>query len=222
VTVPNRIILRLAASDVPLSAAELSDGEAAQLTGLSSPTRRRTWLTARRALHSALAAAGLPEDTSTYAFPHRCASLSYADECAVAVAVEHRDVLGVGVDVENSPGPAPETAPLFLVEHEQQTLTAVPASRQRAELLRMWTVKEALYKADPANAGIDLRRYTVDRPLAHHGVARRAGSGGPAFRYLTLDLPRSILTVAVLLSGERSVHPWLTTTSPSSPTRSRR
>ncbi|MEV0186140.1 4'-phosphopantetheinyl transferase superfamily protein [Streptomyces sp. NPDC050625] len=206
-TAPDRVMLRLAASDVPLPVADLTDGEVAQLTRLQSQPRRRTWLTARRALRRALASAGLPEDTSAYAFPHPRASLSYAGECAVAAAVggDNRAVLGLGVDVENIPGPAPQTALLFLSEHEQQALTDLPAPRQRAELLRLWTAKEALYKSDPTQTGIDLRRYTLDLPLARHGVARLAGSDVAAFRYLSLDLPRGVLTVAVLLSQNGAI-----------------
>ncbi|MFF2518953.1 4'-phosphopantetheinyl transferase family protein [Streptomyces sp. NPDC058086] len=208
-TAPDRVMLRLAASDVPMSVADLTDGEVTQLTRLPSQPRRRTWLTARRALRRALASAGLPEDTSAYAFPHPRASLSYAGECAFAAAVggESRAVLGLGVDVdvENSPGPAPQTALLFLAEHEQQALTDLPAPRQRAELLRMWTAKEALYKSDPDQTGIDLRRYTLDLPLARRGVARLAGSDVAAFRYLSLDLPGGVLTVAVLLSQNGAI-----------------
>ncbi|MGW2973955.1 4'-phosphopantetheinyl transferase superfamily protein [Streptomyces mirabilis] len=116
------------------------------------------------------------------------------------VGGDTRDVLGLGVDMEISPGPTPRNALLFLAEHEQQALATVPLPQWQDELRRVWTTKEALYKADPANQGIDLRRYTLDRPLARHGVARLASAAMPAFRYLTLDLPGGVLTAAVLLS----------------------
>lgn len=197
-----RVHLRLAASSTPLPEADLTEGEAAQAAALPSAARRRSWLTARRALRRALAEAGLPADTSGYVFPHRCASISYACDYAVATVVggDTTSVLGVGVDVETGLPPAPETARLFLTEHERSALGALPAPRRRTELLRMWTVKEALFKADPDNTGIDLCRYTLNEPLARRGTARLAGTAVAAFRYLSLDLPRGALSVALRLS----------------------
>ncbi|AXG79865.1 4'-phosphopantetheinyl transferase family protein [Streptomyces paludis] len=194
--------LRLAGSRVPLPEADLTEGEAAQAAALNSPARRRSWLTARRALRRALTGTRLPQDTSGYTFPHRVASLSYARDHAVAAVAEGdtADVRGLGVDVETGDPPAPDTARLFLGARELSLLGTLTATERAAECRRMWTVKEALFKADAEDAVFDLRRYVLDEPGARHGVARRAGSDIPAFRYLTLELPTGALSVALKLS----------------------
>lgn len=192
--------VRLVAEWEPLSMHELTIGEKAQAAALPSDARRRSWLVARRALRRALADSRLPTDTSTYGFPHRRASLSYDRSYVVAAVADDAEVLiGVGVDVQTGRAPEPETARLFLAEHEREALESTPALRQRGELLRMWTVKEALYKADPDNAAtLDLRRYHLDDPRARCGEARTATAA--RFHYRTLALCQGFLTVALTLS----------------------
>ncbi|GDY32768.1 4'-phosphopantetheinyl transferase superfamily protein [Gandjariella thermophila] len=189
----------LAVSDTPLAVRDLTAGEAARLAERRSPRGRRLWLTARHALRRALLATGRPADTAAYRFPNRIASLSYAGDLAVAAVLtgDVGAVAGVGVDVEVGRYPEPRTAPLFLTGPELSWWDGAPAARRGAELLRLWTVKEALFKADPGNAGRTLRHYATDRPAARRGRATRPGA---EFRYASLALPRGALTVALGLS----------------------
>ncbi|MBU6533017.1 4'-phosphopantetheinyl transferase superfamily protein [Streptomyces sp. NPDC057245] len=197
------IRIRLAAGRSPLPVADLTPGEARQEAALPGERRRRHWRTARRALRTVLAGTGLHPDTSRHAFPHRLLSLSYAGPLAVAAAVVGGDaaaVAGTGVDIELGDPPPPQTARFFLGEHEHRHLLAAGAAERPKALLRYWTVKEALFKADPANAGTDLRRYLVDRPGQWRGAARLAGDARPRFRYASFDVPPGFLSVACMLS----------------------
>ncbi|MFX4293304.1 4'-phosphopantetheinyl transferase superfamily protein [Streptomyces bohaiensis] len=191
------LTLRVAIASHPLPVTALTPGEARQYARLTGGHRRRLWLTARRALRGALAAAGLDTDTSVHGFPQPRASLSYAGDLAVAVVAAGgaSALSGLGADIELRT-PAPGTARFFLTDREQDHLAALPAPRRPASLLRLWTVKEALYKADPDNARTRLRDYALDDPGARAGTARTVRAPTRDLPYLTLDLSRGCFSVA--------------------------
>jgi acyl carrier protein len=194
----------LVASTTPLEPSELTGGELAAYADLPHGPRRREWLTARRALRQALARLGRPADTSAYRFPSRAASLSHSAGASVAaVAVGGPGaVAGVGVDIELDRAARPGIAPFFLQGAELSWIAGIPGRLQPAALLRLWTVKEALFKADPVNAVTTLRDYAI-ADASYQGTAIRAGvAGAPAldFRYISIALPRGFLSVALALT----------------------
>jgi hypothetical protein len=150
---------------------------AGELAAAPDGPRRHDWLLGR----AALKAHGIG-DTSTVAFPNRCLSLTHSAGVAVAARCDG-DQAGVGVDLEGWRTIDPRTARFFLKPNEQ------------GDLLRLWTVKEALFKATPANAGAVLVDYEVDDPLAMEGTAR--DRHGRAFEYLSRRRPEGWLTIAV-------------------------
>ncbi|HJV08575.1 MAG TPA: hypothetical protein VJ653_02815 [Acidimicrobiales bacterium] len=166
------VALAVATTPAPLST--LTPGERAQLP---HGPRRHDWLLGRAALKAAGAG-----DTSLLAFPNRCLSLTHAAGVAVAARCDG-DQAGVGVDLEAWRTIDPQSAPLYLRPGED------------GDLLRLWTVKEALFKATPANAGVALVDYEVEDPLAYEGVA--ADRHGRTFEYQSRRRPEGWLTVAV-------------------------
>ncbi|GGK74811.1 phosphopantetheine-binding protein [Mangrovihabitans endophyticus] len=192
----------------PLPVAELTGGEAAQYAALPPHgPRRRAWLTGRHALRRALVWTGRPADTSRVTFPHDAVSLSYSGAIAVVAATDGA-VAGIGVDVETGPPPDIETARVFLRDGELRMLRRLPPPRQPGALLRWWTVKEALFKADPDNHLGGLRRYVLGTPPGGGGVARRAaGRCGAGLSYRSFALRRGYLSVALALDPTRSVPP---------------
>jgi acyl carrier protein len=200
----------LVASEAPLDARALTAGELTQVAALSGASRGALWLTARRALRRALAGTGRPTDTSAYRFPGPVASLSHSADLAVAavLAADHDGVVGVGVDIELDRVPDPRTASFFLTGSELGWLESVPADEVPAVLTRLWTVKEALFKADPANADTALRDYEVADPAAMRG--RATGPGEIDLQYVSLANPRGVLSVAVALSESWKVDPMQT------------
>ena len=194
----------LAVSDTPLDADELTGGEATVFAGLPGGPRRRMWLTARRALRQALSACGLPTDTSGCGLANPVASISHCADLAVAAVAVPRPVavVGVGVDIEIDRTLQPRTAPFFLTETERFWLATAPETDRSQELLRLWTVKEALFKADPSNNETVLREYCVASPPDYRGCAARicsARSESPEFWYVSFALPRGFLSVAMAL-----------------------
>src|SRR5688500_8593893 len=84
---------------------------------------------------------------------------------------------GVGVDIETGRRPPPRMARFFLTRKERRCL-GQPSPEQ---LLRLWTVKEALFKADPLNHRRVLADYALDDPLADAGCARVRQKPGNIF-----------------------------------------
>jgi len=204
----NAIPVLLVASEAPLDARALTAGELTQVAALSGARRGALWLTARRALRLALAGTGRPTDTSAYRFPSPVASLSHSADLAVAavLAADYDGVVGVGVDIELDRVPDPRTASFFLTESELGWLESVPTDEVPAVLTRLWTVKEALFKADPVNAETTLRDYQIADPAAMRGRATR--SGEIDFQYVSLARPRGVLSVAVALSQSSLSQSW--------------
>jgi 4'-phosphopantetheinyl transferase EntD len=153
---------------------DLTAGERARLpAGL----RRHDWLLGRAALR----AHGIA-DTALVAFPNRCLSLTHAAGVALAARCDGAQA-GLGVDLEGWRTIDPRAARFYL--RPQET----------GDLLRLWTVKEALFKATPDNAGAVLVDYQVDDSDALGGVAR--DRLGRTFQYQSRRRPEGWLTVAV-------------------------
>ena len=160
---------------VPVAVDDLTPGERARLPdGL----RRHDWLLGRAALKALL---GI-DDTSTVTFPNRSVSLTHSAGVAVAARCDGPQA-GLGVDLEGWQTLDPRTARLFLHPHEH------------GDLLRLWTVKEALFKATPANDGAVFLDYEVADPHALDG--RASDRHGRTFEYLSRSRPEGWLTLAV-------------------------
>jgi phosphopantetheinyl transferase len=144
----------------PLSLESLYPGERQQLDEWEHAHRRLEWLIGRHALRAALQAAGLPADTSRLSFPHVQISLSHSPGIAIAIAIDRscgEGVAGVGVDFERERPLSPDLLRMFTTRHE----TALLRDSSDADVLRLWTIKEAVFKACPRNAGLLLTNFEV-------------------------------------------------------------
>jgi 4'-phosphopantetheinyl transferase EntD len=155
------------------SAAELADHAfaAACPAGLVRSPRRLEWIAARCAL-----AEVLPRGRSAIdeRFPSRDASLAHSGGLAVAACIA--DAEGCGIDLERPRRMDPASARHFLTREEQDAL------RAGQDLLLLWTIKEAVFKADRGNMGRVLSGYRLDA-LEGRGTARRVDDESSRFRY---------------------------------------
>ncbi len=179
----------------PLPEERLSAGERDQLSRLTAPTRRDSWLRGRAALKRLQASLGAGDDTSGLAFPHARLSLSHSEAWAVAVGTTSPKLLGLGVDLEIKAGPKPETATRFLNPAEAVWLRRMDEPERPKMLHRLWTAKEAIFKADPENKGRTLKEYGMADPGFVAGKARR---GERVFYYASFEVSGGFLSVAVL------------------------
>lgn len=191
----------------------LTRRERATVRALSGEERQRQWLISRFALRLLLGMLGEPADTAGYAFPHPWLSLSHTRGAAAAAAAAYAGpaLAGVGVDVgvDAEAGAdavrartvRPDAGRFFLGDRERDWLAGLPETERADELARLWTVKEALLKADPANARTTLADYLPANAAARQGRAGRSGGeaegeGGAVFGYATGHCGDTWLTVA--------------------------
>jgi phosphopantetheinyl transferase (holo-ACP synthase) len=182
----------LAYARAPLGREELTVGELEGLACVTTDERATQWLRGRAALRRVMSRRGEEPDTSTLRFPHCRYSLTHSNALAVAVA---GDACGLGVDFEPLKRLRNEVARFFLTDAEHSWIDSLPAVKRSAQLLRLWTVKEALFKADAHNDRRTLRDYALQSPWAITGVAETPDSAPQ--RYTTARTAGGLLSVAI-------------------------
>jgi len=140
---------------------------------------------------------GQGHDTSDLVFPHRTLSLSHADGRAVAVRGDG-SLGGVGIDFEPWRPEVNTGIARFFLRRSEQAATEVGAHA----LLRLWTVKEALFKATPDNGAIVLLDFELTDPAAASGEV--VGPRGEAMRYAGIDVEVGHLAVAVCMTRQHA------------------
>ena len=163
--------LAVAVAAIGHASADLSAGEQARYRQLGSPERRQSWLAGRAVIKAARQSLGLDTDTAILRFPDACTSLTHAAGFAIAVAAPRGALRGLGVDLEARRKTSRDASRFFLTEGERDWLEQGPAHRQPDERIRLWTVKEAVYKACPDNDGMILSRIALQDPAAARGEA---------------------------------------------------
>ncbi len=137
-------------------------------------------------------------------WPCPFASLTHSGDVAIAVALDTNvRATGIGIDLELERPIKSGMARLICGEHERAWVASLPVERQPAEVLRLWTAKEALYKADPAQGDSIVADYT----LAHPGDAITTGGRLDSCHQATVTSVRSagaVISVALCLPGEPS------------------
>jgi 4'-phosphopantetheinyl transferase EntD len=147
----------------------------------------------RAALARVLARQGDRSDPLQVRFPHPALSITHSADIAVAVGLRSRSAAtGLGVDLELPREVDRRAARYFIADGER-----LP-SEDPAALQQLWTIKEAVFKADLDNAGLLLRDYRVCAlrrgDVVTEGVARR---GATFFRFRSFRLPGLLLSIAL-------------------------
>lgn len=206
-----RILLSLCFDEIAEEA--LSKNEKLKFAEMKHEARRSSWLRGRKALKQILAQAGheLGEnakhaqadlDTTKLEIPHPRLSLSHSAELAVAAACLD-EVNGVGVDLEAKREVRDGVIRFFLQDAEKNTLEKMPEPGRADSLLRLWTVKESLFKADTNNQGMTLLKYAVDDAVTLVGTGYRCMSETQLnFKYSSLKIDDYWLTVALAHGGK--------------------
>lgn len=161
------IPLSIACADEPLDTKQLLPSERGIYSSFTVESRATDWLKGRRALKQLL-----PEsDTARLRFPNSLCSLTHSGNIAVAVAANCHSIRGIGIDLEFYRRVNPKTAKLFLSRDELGYLNELENNHAARELIRLWTIKEALFKSDPENESRWLSDYRLKNPSANRGVA---------------------------------------------------
>jgi hypothetical protein len=154
----------------------------------------------RLALGRVMRQVGDDGDAERLTFPHRRFSLSHSAGTAVSVAARSARARGVGVDVELPRAIDLRSARFFLSPGEQHRFLETRGDRAAA-LQQLWTVKEAVFKADLENSERLLLDYEIEELYPAGGGTERwrgiARRGSSSFRFRTVVLPELVLTVAL-------------------------
>jgi len=171
-----------------------SELAAAASACFATPVHVAIAATGAEALAGALAAARRPMTTPVWPCPY--ASLTHCGDVAVAVAVPlGRPADGVGVDLEFERPIRSGFARMICAAHELAWLDTLPPEARAAEVLRLWTVKEALYKADLAQGDAIVAHYAVAEPGKLHTTGARSG-GEPSIVFST-RVAGGVLSIAL-------------------------
>lgn len=182
----------------PLAPGAMTRTEHAQYLSVRGGVREESWLRGRAALKGLLQRLERTVDTSSMSFPNERYSLTHSGPYAVACGTAQRDVRGMGIDLEVAAQPSPDAARLFLTPAELAWLSGL--TDPRGELVRLWTIKEALFKADLHNGSNWLTDYELIRPAKRRGEAV-ASRSGHRFRYASLAVEQGAISVATRLGG---------------------
>ena len=196
--VPLKVAIAREAAEV----CRLTPGEVARFHQVAATPRRDSWLRGRAALKRLLTYLGEEQDTSALAFPHRWFSLTHSGEYAVALGTEGTGLKGIGIDLELNRVPRPEAARFFLSPREQRWAMHMPESARPMHLLRLWTVKEALFKSDPQNRATGLLDYCLEDPANDNGKAYGLGESPLYMRYASLHLGQGFLSIVIACQQE--------------------
>ena len=152
-------------SDATVEKTRLNQAERKRFNELRHERRRRDWLLGRNSLKQLLTALDRGDDTTAITFPDRQVSLTHGGDTAFAAGTTTAS-LGIGIDYEPLREIDTRIARWFLNEAETNWLNEQPECDRVAQLVRLWTVKEAAFKSYPDNAGMTLRGLSITDPAA--------------------------------------------------------
>jgi phosphopantetheinyl transferase len=189
--------LRIAIADRAIESACLTPGEQAQFARLRTEARRAAWQTGRAALKRLRLRCGEDGDTSGLVFPNPRYSITHSGGYAVAAGAVAAGLAGIGIDFEILRPVDPRAGRFFLTARESAWVQGLPEEHRAAALLRLWTIKEALFKSDAENRHTGLADYGLAEPGSRRGqVVMRRGTE-VVMQYVCSALGPGILSVAV-------------------------
>ena len=180
--------IHLVSATDPIEAGALDASDRRQLDGFCTVQRREQWLRGRQALIELARRLEIDEPSSALRPPRRGLSLTHDDPLSIAAGIDTN--AGIGVDLESW---RPIKTPML-----RWYLTDSECAQMRVQSnftrLRLWTIKEALYKASISNQGYALTDFEIDDISEMNGSA---SCNGQRFRYTSLVLHRGILSIAL-------------------------
>ena len=111
----------------------------------------------------------------------------------ISIAAGISPAQGIGIDFESWRQIEAGLLRCFLTEAEQKQLTV----QSNFTRLRLWTVKQALFKASAVNRGLRLTDFEIDEVGVMTGRARNCTRGNSALRYTSFMLRQGLLSIAI-------------------------
>jgi 4'-phosphopantetheinyl transferase EntD len=184
-------LIYLASARAPLAEHLLDSADRQRLASFTTTDRKNQWLRGRRALSAV--AAKLDIETRLSALNPPCPGISLTHNGRISIAAGISTAQGIGIDFESWRQIEPAMMRWFLTETEQNQLL-VPSNFTR---LRLWSVKQALFKASSANQGLLLTDFKIDEVAVMTGHARNCSRGNSELRYTSFMLRQGLLSIAI-------------------------
>ena len=194
-------LVELATACRPLRESDLTVGELTVWKDLRGDERKITWLRGRRALRKLRVRQGYGADTSGLSFPSPQYSVSHSGKLSLAAGVRDT-VQGVGVDIELDRRPGTAFARFFMADDELKYIRGLRGHTASQRVLRIWTIKEALFKATPDNRSLVLRSFRLTDPNLKEGEAAVVSRPGLGLHYSSISLDDGQLSVAISRQSE--------------------
>lgn len=113
-------------------------------------------------------------------------------------------LMGLGIDIEADRMVHPDAARFFLTDAEREWLRRENEESLPETLLRIWTAKEAVLKADSASSGRLLGDYGLNDPGQWIGIARRTDNPELNFHYTSIRVGGGFFSIAAALKGDNN------------------
>ena len=186
--------LRCAIAEAPLLLRNLSSDEQKILARWNHPKRQQHWLMGRNALKQVLAQLQENNDTAAILFPHKQFSLTHSETMAIAIGISNGTTAdGIGIDYEAFREIKAGALKFYLSQNEQEKIAHNDSSEN---LLRLWTVKEALFKADIQNEKTSYVDYEIDDLFTLTGKAT-CNLTHKVFQYTSLAIASGFISIAI-------------------------
>lgn len=177
----------------PMQTETLTEGELANFTKWNHPKRQQHWLMGRGALKQVLKKLDQNLDTSSLLFPNTHYSLTHSDTIAIAIgASPNSEIKGLGIDFEAHRLIKDRALKFYLSPEEQLLLSSVDCNENR---LRLWTVKEALFKANINNTDTLYLDYQI-KDVASLIAEASCEKTQSLFKYASIPFESGYITVA--------------------------
>jgi phosphopantetheine--protein transferase-like protein len=193
---PLGLDLLFSAARAPARAPALSPTERVRFEALQNTARATSWLLGRAVLKNLHGEVDGCADIDELSFPNPRFSLSHSADVALAVAEPSGCLQGIGVDLEVDTRIQQAAGRFFLTEREIQWLESQTSERRPHHLLRLWCIKEAIFKANPDNAGKTLADHEIRDPGRAAGEARVRATG-KSMEYASWCESRTCIALAV-------------------------
>ena len=180
--------VHLVSANKPLMPAALDAIDERRLIDFSTPQRKRQWLRGRHALLKLAKRLELNTPLSNLQPPCTGISLTHNGKWSIAAGIDSgRDI---GVDFEAWRNIDDAMLRWYLTPTEQGQLRIASQFTR----LRLWTIKEALYKANHTSCAFALTEFELEQVCAMTGLAF---NNEIRFRYTSLVLRQGLLSIAI-------------------------
>lgn len=182
------IPVKVVVAQEPISLNQLSSQESNLLFRWKSSKRRDFWRRGREALQK------LSEKMT---FPHSRFSLTHSGDYAIAVGTSSAGFRGIGIDFEPFRKISFHAGRFFLTNTERVWVERQKESQREIHLLRLWTVKEALFKSCGGNGRRSLTQFVLGDPGKWQGNAVSGLEISGKFSYLSLKFLEGFVSIAI-------------------------